>query len=78
MGEQVVLQIGLFGETFRALTAAVRPGALMNVRVATQIARRGERLIAVRTLVRLFLKGAAFDGRTDDRARLTFVCVMRW
>ena len=64
--EQMILQVGLLGETLGALAASKWPCALMDVRVTTEIARRGEGLIAIGAFVRLFL-----DERGSVRRRST-------
>lgn len=59
MRQEMILQISLLGETFGTLSAAKGPCALMDMRVTSKIARRGECLVTVRTFVR-FLLGKQF------------------
>ena len=74
--EKMILQVGLFGEALGTLAASKWPCALMDVRVTTEITRRGERLVAVGALVWLFLDERESTCRRsthDALARLSCV-----
>ena len=55
MRQEVVPDVGVFGEASLADLAAEGPAAVVHELVRLQVAGRRERLVAVAALVRLFL-----------------------